>query len=159
MGEHRHKRLCVAVVSFFAIALPASLSAQHQGLQPPTPAASPIESDFFQDAAFEQSFLISRTDAILEQRLERLEREWAAANKSLPSGLGSGSRNPGLDSSTGLTLGGPPASGALGALPHTRSRVAPQDSAKPQAIAAGHYSLRNYLEGHERTGPPTGTQP
>jgi len=145
----------MVVLSFFAMALlPGALAAS----QEPISVEYSFESGLFQDEAFVESLLISRTDVILEQRLERLEQEWAKADKSLSFGMESRSQSPSFVAGAGLILAGPPGFVAL-RTDSTQPLNTPHISARPQAPVAGHYSLKNYLEGHERTGPPSGTHP
>lgn len=156
MGEHRHRRFCVVVLSFFAMALlPGALAASPVFL--PSPESS-FEASVYQDEGFQESFQISRADAILEQRLERLEQEWAKADKSLPTGIGTRPQSASFAAGDSLINACPPGFGAL-RTDSAQSLNTPHISARPQAPVAGHYSLKNYLEGHERTGPPTGTHP
>lgn len=154
MGEHRRKRFCAVVLSFLAMTLPCALAASQGGTRNPA-----FETDPFQDAAFQESFLISRADRILEQRMERLELAWAEADRSLPFGLDAQSQTPSLDAVRSLVLAGPPTFGGPAAAGRIRPFENRQFSIKTQAPSAGHYSLRNHLEGHERTGPPRGTHP
>lgn len=156
MGEHRHRRFFVGMLSFFAMALlPGALAASP--VLPPSPESS-FEAGVFQDEGFQESFLISRADAILEQRLERLEQEWAKADKSLPTRMGTRPQSPSFAAGDALISAGPPAFGAL-RTDSAQPLDTPHISARAQAPVAGHYSLKNYLEGHERTGPPSGTHP